>query len=86
MQAVVNFHNEKGSPLEEALFVVQHVNLVKNWITKARVSSKFDVSLSFKYPSILFQDIGTTTIGLHGSNLQSDNRNLKFGIQLECNV
>jgi hypothetical protein len=34
----------------------------------------------------LLKDIATTTIGIHGSSLQSEKRAVKFGFQVEINV
>ena len=74
------------NPFDEALFVVQHDDKEKKRTSKVRLSSKFDVSLSIKYPSLLFKDIATTTFGVHGSNLHNDKRSFKTGGQIEFNV
>lgn len=77
---------KSGCPLSEGLLVVQHHNKEKDYTTKARISTKGEVSLSFKYPSFLLKDIATCILGLHGSSLHNDKRTFKFGLQVECNV
>ena len=66
------------------MLVLQHQD--KNKVTKARINSKFDVSLAYKMPCFIFKDIGTTTVGIHGSNLKNEKRSFKAGFQLEFNV
>ena len=83
MQTVLRQGTGK-SPFDEAMLVLQHHD--KNRTTKARISSKFDISLSYKMPAVIFKDIATTTLGIHGSNLQNEKRNFKAGFQLELNV
>lgn len=55
-------------------------------MAKVKVSSKFNVSVSYKLPALLFKNIATTTFGVHGANLLSDKRTFKFGLQSEFNV
>ena len=66
--------------------VVKHQNAEKNHTAKVKVSSKFDVSVAYKYPSYFFKNISTGTVGVHGSNLLNDKRSFKFGVQAEFNV
>jgi hypothetical protein len=54
--------------------------------TKVRVSSKLEASLVVKMPCPIFKDIGTLSLGLHGSQLASEKRSFKYGGQLEFNV
>ena len=66
--------------------MIQHDDKEKKRTTKAKVSSKGDISLSVKFPSLLFKDIATTTFSVHGSNVQSNNRKFLAGGQIEFNV
>lgn len=75
------FNLNGKSPFEEAQFVVKQIDS-RNHITKVRVSSKFHVSVSYKCPTLLFQNIASTTFGLHGSNLLNERRVFKFGAQV----
>jgi hypothetical protein len=84
MQATFLQRAGRNNPFEEAVFVVQHDQNSRTF--KARISSKFDVSLAYKYPSYLFKNIATTTVGLHGSDLQNDKRTFRGGVQIEFNV
>ena len=68
------------------MVVVKHNNSEKNHVAKVKVSSKFNVSVSYKLPALLFKNIATTTFGVHGANLLSDKRTFKFGLQSEFNV
>jgi hypothetical protein len=70
------------SVFEEALVVVKHHEATRNLTTKLRVSSNANVSLAFKYPSLVFTNIGSVTVGVHGSNLLNERRAFKFGVQL----
>jgi hypothetical protein len=66
--------------------VVEHNDIEKKRQTKVRVSSNFDVSLSYKYPCFIFKNIATVTLGAHGSSIHNDKRSFKGGAQLEFNV
>lgn len=85
LEAVFRKTTEKN-PFQEALLVLQHEDKENKRTSKVRLSSKFDLSLSLKFPSLLFKDIATTIIGVHGSNLHNDKRAFKAGGQLEFNV
>lgn len=74
------------NPFEEALLAVEHYNEANKVTIKGKVSSKFDVSLAVKYPSITLKDIAYTSLGVHASNLHNKNRAFKFGVQVDCNV
>lgn len=69
---------------DQALVVAQYTKDDQTF--KVRASSKFDLSLLYRRPALLFKDIATTSIGLHGSNLQNDQRKFKIGLQVEFNV
>lgn len=84
MQAT--FRQKDSFSFDEALLVVEHNDLERKRTTKVRVSSNFDVSLSYKYPCFIFKNIATVTLGAHGSNIHTDKRNFKGGAQLEFNV
>jgi hypothetical protein len=53
---------------------------------KARISSNFDLSLSYQFPAALFEEIASATLGVHGTRLNSEKRAFKVGGQLEFNV
>lgn len=78
--------NTRGSHFKDLLAVAQHYDSNRKLTTKVRVNSKFDVSLLFKFPSLLFKDIATSSLGVHGANLATDKRSFKFGGQIEFNV
>jgi hypothetical protein len=82
MQTVVG---TKDRLLREALFVYEHEDKVNKWTGKLRLSSNFEATLAIKFPSLLFKDIATTTVGIHGSNLL-EKRIFKYGMQVEFNV
>ena len=65
---------------------MQHYDAKHKLTSKLRVNSRLDVSLLLKYPSVLFKDIATASVGLHVNNLASDKRTFKYGGQLEFNV
>ena len=65
---------------------MKHYNAETKHTAKVRLSSKFDVSVAYKYPGVIFKNIVTATVGAHGSNLLSDKRSFKFGAQAEFNV
>ena len=54
--------------------------------TKLRVNSKFDFSFLLKFPSPVFKNIATTSVGFHVSDAVNKERKIKYGFQLEFNV
>jgi len=80
------FNVKSGNPFEEALMIVEYKPEDTKLTTKTKVSTKGDVSLSFKFPGILFKDIATAYVGIHGSSLHTDRRGFKVGFQTEINV
>lgn len=72
--------------MAEGLVVVQHYEESQRVTTKVRLSSKLEASLLVKMPCPIFKDIGTLSLGLHGSQLASEKRTFKYGGQLEFNV
>ena len=78
--------NTRGNHFKDALAVVQHYDSNRKLTTKVRVNSKADVSVVLKYPSMLFKDIATASVGVHGANLATEKRSFKFGGQIEFNV
>jgi hypothetical protein len=53
---------------------------------KASVSTDFTAALNIRLPCLLFKGIGNTSVGIQGSNLNSDKRTFKYGAQIELNV
>lgn len=80
------FNLNGKNPFEEALLVFKHHNAERNQTAKVKVSSQFDISASFKYPGLIFKDIATATVGIHGSNLLNERRAFRLGAQLDFNV
>jgi len=80
------FNVKSGNPFEEALLLVEYKPEDTKLTTKTKVSTKGDVSLSFKLPGIILRDIATAYVGIHGSSLHNDRRGFKVGFQSEINV
>lgn len=78
--------NTRGSYFKDIIAVVQHYNEEHKLTSKLRVNKNLDISAVFKFPSRVFKDIATASIGLHASNLINDKRAFKYGGQLEFNV
>ena len=68
------------------MLVLQHSCSKTKATAKLRVTSKFDTSVVFKFPSYRFKVIATTSIGVSASNLATAKRSFQFGGQLEFNV
>jgi len=70
--------------------VGQHYEATRKLTTKLSLSSNLkahvDASLLVKLPCPIFTNIGTLSLGLHGSNLLNEKRAFKYGGQLEFNV
>lgn len=66
--------------------MLQHEDKTHKLTSKLKLSTNFDLSAVFKFPSFIFNNIGTTSVGIHGSNLISDKRSFKYGVQLEINA
>ena len=64
----------------------EHLFPQNNLTVKGSINSNFGASFLFRFPSILFKDIAKTSVGLHGSDLLSDKRAFKYGLQVEFNV
>lgn len=78
--------NTKGNLFNEALVAVEHTIAAHNLTFKARVTSLFNASLLVKYPSKIFSDIATVSLGVHGNDLISEKRSYKYGAQIDFNV
>jgi len=65
---------------------VEHVSEDRKRTVKAKVSTKFDFSLSVKYPSIVMPDYATIILGIHGSNLHNEKRDFKVGLQVDLDA
>ena len=79
IQGIANLNGK--APFEQALIVFKQ-NYQGDKVAKVRVSSKFNVSVSYRFPALFFKNIAATTLGLHGSNLLSQRRVFKFGAQI----
>eukprot|EP00178_Gracilaria_changii_P010152 TRINITY_DN2958_c0_g1_i1.p1 TRINITY_DN2958_c0_g1~~TRINITY_DN2958_c0_g1_i1.p1 ORF type:complete len:154 (-),score=16.68 TRINITY_DN2958_c0_g1_i1:30-491(-) len=80
------FRQKDQFAFDEALLVLEHNDLLKTRTTKARISSNFDVSLSYKYPDFIFRNIAFVTVGVHASNIHNEKRSFKGGLQIDFNV
>lgn len=65
---------------------IQHYNPTHKITTKLKVNCSLDISALIKFPSLIFSDIATTSLGFHISSLASNKRSFKFGGQIEFNV
>jgi hypothetical protein len=70
---------------DEGVLTFEHL-FPKNLTVKGSISSKWNASVVFKFPSILFNEIAKTSVGFHGSNLSENARSFKYGLQVEFDV
>jgi hypothetical protein len=52
----------------------------------SNLKANVDASLLLKFPSPVFNNIATVSLGLHGSNLVNEKRAFKYGGLIEFNV
>lgn len=72
----------QDKPLRELLAVVQHYHSEQKVTSKLRLSSNLNASALVKFPSLLFKDLASTSIGVHGNDLGSEKRSFKLGAQI----